>query len=208
LNHILVRQIIPSDEEQTPILEDMKDMQITSLNLKRKATIRLEYLTSLVGEKRPGETTPGCMAPAIRDSESSLELQSILLEPQSKSIVISSRSLATPGTRDIASHNVIGFMPSIDVNVVGSIIHNTSTPTTAPLDHFTDKSPTSTQNESATAKIVPKIENPALSSHALELELSNLLSSASFQHTGIKKLPSEETIIRIGNLFAVVGKYR
>jgi hypothetical protein len=136
LNHILVRQIIPSDEEQTPILEDMKDMQITSLNLKRKATIRLEYLTSLVGEKRPGETTPGCMAPAIRDSESSLELQSILLEPQSKSIVISSRSLATPETRDIASHNVIGFMPSIDVNVVGSIIHNTSTPTTAPLDHI------------------------------------------------------------------------
>jgi hypothetical protein len=50
---IHVRQTVPGDEEQTQLLDDMKDMQNTSMDLKRRATSRLEYLTSLAENDEP-----------------------------------------------------------------------------------------------------------------------------------------------------------
>jgi hypothetical protein len=44
---ITIRQVVPGDEEQTQILDEMEGMHDTARSLQRRATMHLDYLTSL-----------------------------------------------------------------------------------------------------------------------------------------------------------------
>jgi hypothetical protein len=61
---IIERGVGKLDEEQTKLLDDMQDMQTTSLNVQRRATMRIQALTSLAEETSLSMPVPAqCLPP-------------------------------------------------------------------------------------------------------------------------------------------------
>jgi hypothetical protein len=63
---ITIRQVVPGDEEQTQILDEMRGMHDTSRSLQRRATMRLDYLTSLT-EDNNAEPKSTLQSPVLED---------------------------------------------------------------------------------------------------------------------------------------------
>ncbi|CAI6341374.1 unnamed protein product [Periconia digitata] len=73
---ITIRQVVPTDEEQTEILEGMKSMHDSSKKLERRATIQLEFITSRtsfsklnIDETRPAIMRQESLSPPPEDEE-------------------------------------------------------------------------------------------------------------------------------------------
>lgn len=185
-----MRLVAPADEEQTQLLDDMKNMQTTSLSLQRRASSRLEYLTSQVtgsatlsddSEKAAITTQPG----ALNQRELVSVLEDIDL-PDFSSLADS--PAVTPGT----THNTGPEAPSASTFSVPETNDGLFWGNTMAM---------------LSCSTLPSYGEPlSLTAPEFEEKLSTLLISASEHRMGIKTPFTEDLIIRIADLLAAVGK--
>jgi hypothetical protein len=191
---IIIRQAVASDEEQTKLLDDMKDMQLTSVHLQRRATERLEFLTSLTGNTDHWASGAGT------------EVSALEAEPNARAL-------------DSASTRKSGFVtpvvggthkPKSRALRIGDPIPSAATSSLMSFSPAQDSSPGVVVNESQQLSKVESeslfVEQVAISAQQFENELSALLLSASSDQMGISKPFSDDLIMQIATMLSAVGK--
>ena len=178
--HIVVRQATPSDEEQTQLLDEMKDMQTTSVVLQRRATLRLEYLTSLAEDTNVDGFVVESEMPASTQRGSALSQQSLL------SITEDDESRCPQS----------GDEPPESSRVAGA----TST------DHLGLVTPVASLNLPFPGTTLSS-NTATVSAQEFEERLSILLASASAKQMGTGKPFSDDFIGTIADLLTAVGKH-
>lgn len=215
--HIAVRQQVPEDdeEEQTQIVGDMKEIKQASLHLQRRATMRLEYLTSL------SEIT-GMPKSRITEDTASLNVgQSTLQLPILKPVLEDDEgtpSVTIPGspvpsspyspeTGDAIMNNLLTRPMSalrIRHESTGSNFASLSEGTLEPrLALNWDSGVESVSFTNASSQ-----DASSISPQQFEESIANLFSKASVQDMGIKRPYSDDLVVRVTELLSAVGKDR
>jgi hypothetical protein len=204
---ITTRQADPGDEEETQLLDEMKDIQATSVNLQRQATLRLEYLTALVEVTEAGVATKesdlravssGIYAPkqssplpVSKDNEFAVSLSANTLSMSPKAT--SPKPSSPRGTQG----SDLSF-PS--PNILSQISELASSETLASTP------PTSPQPTMQSLEFTPST-NVFISAKEFEERLSSLLNSANSKRMGINKPFSDDFIVCIADILVAVGKH-
>jgi hypothetical protein len=175
------REVGNMDEEQTKLLDDMQDMETTSRKVQRRATMRIQALTSLAEE-----TSVGLSVPA---------------QPP---LPLPSRSRAVPHKSTVAvveagSDNNFTPKPRGDAN-----------PVTTPKKHYSDAPQVVASRRISPSQMKNSDEDtvspPSLSVQDFEVTFTSIVSTAKEKHMGISKPFSDEVILQVSKSLVSAGK--
>jgi hypothetical protein len=187
---ITIRQVVPGDEEQMQILDEMKGMHDTSRSLQRRATMHLDYLTSLT-EDNNAENYAGStpQLPVVED-----EFPDILSK-------VDSSSPLRPEIVDTA--DLVCVSTSKSSTNSANIEHR-------PIQVMSSRRPVNISRPSSAAgagirEATPDIGS-AISAQDFEDQLSVLLASAASEQMETGKPISDDLISQVANKLDAVGK--
>jgi hypothetical protein len=187
---ITIRQVVPGDEEQMQILDEMKGMHDTSRSLQRRATMHLDYLTSLT-EDNNAENYAGStpQSPVVED-----EFPDILSK-------VDSSSPLRPEIVDTA--DLVCVSTSKSSTNSANIEHS-------PIQVMSSRRPVNISRPSSAAgagirEATPDIGS-AISAQDFEDQLSVLLASAASEQMETGKPISDDLISQVANKLDAVGK--
>jgi hypothetical protein len=194
---INIRQVTPGDEEQTRLLDDMKDMQFASVSLQRRATLRLDFLTALSEETRTRELSRS--ERLIGPTKGTVpEPRPLLVVNEDEDVDVST----TPSDL-LDSRHITQLHPTPSKTSVASL----SIRSTSSTDRTLEQSQGAlSAGETLPGGVTPRKGMSSLSSQEFEASVSSLLSSAPGQEMGAKKPYSEKLITMIAELLTSVGK--
>ncbi|KAI4924871.1 uncharacterized protein J4E92_006907 [Alternaria infectoria] len=190
------RLAAPGDKEQTVMLDEMRELQHRSAKVRRRATMRLDQITS------------------------------ILEETQSSRPMVDRTRPPVPPRRAWKDHQKppAGFRPPID-QIPASKVPSTpttpraekrvasmpATPTPSTIPRVNALSPDT--NKSA-SPVLPATRFSDMTTNGLQIDAEDfeervlsLLSTASTQRMGTEKPYNDETILALGELLAMLGKH-
>ena len=190
------RLAAPGDKEQTVMLDEMRELQHRSAKVRRRATMRLDQITS------------------------------ILEETQSSRPMVDRTRPPVPPRRAWKDHQKppAGFRPPIDQSPASKVPSTPTTPraekrvasmpaTPAPstIPRVNALSPDT--NKSA-SPVLPPTRLSDMTTNGLQIDAEDfeervlsLLSTASTQRMGTEKPYNDETILALGELLAMLGKH-
>jgi hypothetical protein len=193
---INMRQAVLGDEEQTQLLDDMKDMQNASMSLKRRATSRLEYLTSLAENDEPS-SNPSSNEVSASAAKGNNDMPSIPKQVSEHGDVVASsfRSknpwvTTAPSRTDSEQPDDLVASPALSRG----------------LSAMTNSEPASPDVFPPAFGLAPEVAPFSLTAQEFEEKLSSLLTSASEHHMGSSEPLSEDIIIHVSALLLAVGK--
>lgn len=186
---------VADDADQTQLVDDMKDMQVTSMTLKRRATLRLEYISILGENAQPDDSIS-----EVLPTEDVTVMSSLSRTSESSSSVTLPLSIKAQGVRVSeeaeASEVSTPYSPGLSPGLFGSAEVVSISPITNSGSAF---QPTSS---SAGGTSSP------LSAKEFEGKLSMLLATSAAQIFGTSRTFSEDTIIRVAELLFGVGQIK
>jgi hypothetical protein len=214
---ISVQQNVVSDDEQTQLLDDMKDIQLASVHLQRRATLHLEYLTSQSDNTTTNVPAIGNEQPAMSEGELGAQPHTLPMvreddgngDGHSQVTPLLTRSAISNITDGHAHPKSLGSLSSPSGTRYNPAMDPLTPPTSEPQGgvrgdlHMSLNiglpSPQSSIHTTGTVH---------LTSEDFEENISALLLSASAQHMGSRRPFSEELVIHIADMLAAVGKKR
>jgi hypothetical protein len=213
----VVNDDVVNDDEQTQLLDDMKDIQLASVHLQRRATLHLEYLTSQSDSITTNGSAGGIEQLIVSEGELCSQpraLPSIREDDgnddgPSQVTPLLTRRTKSNVTDDHAHPKPLGNLTLLPEKRYNSAMNPLTPLTLEPQDGVRSElhkslniglpSPQSSIHTTGTVH---------LSSEDFEENISALLLSASAQHMGSRKPFSEELVVHIADMLAAVGKQR
>ena len=196
---IVTRHVFPDDEEQAQILDEMKEMRQTSTTLQRRATLRLEYLTSLTEDatvdRRMGTGADEfSFSVAATQGKERSSLSPPLEREESDSLPMVDPSSPTPPAQ-VSTPASPEYIRAGDTSAVfpfnsDSVIAMHQRPSTVDLQ----------------LRKLGSEEAGTISAHEFEDASTRLLATAAAEFMGTKKPFSDDVIAQLATLLNAVGK--
>ncbi|KAI4687480.1 uncharacterized protein J4E88_003069 [Alternaria novae-zelandiae] len=190
------RLAAPGDKEQTVMLDEMRELQHRSAKVRRRATMRLDQITS------------------------------ILEETQSSRPMVDRTRPPVPPRRAWKDHQKppAGFRPPIDQSPASKVPSTPTTPRAEKRVASMPATPTpstiprvnalSPDTNKSASPVLPATRLSDMTTNVLQIDAEDfeervlsLLSTASTQRMGTEKPYNDETILALGELLAMLGKH-
>ncbi|KAI4660684.1 uncharacterized protein J4E78_005389 [Alternaria triticimaculans] len=190
------RLAAPGDKEQTVMLDEMRELQHRSAKVRRRATMRLDQITS------------------------------ILEETQSSRPMVDRTRPPVPPRRAWKDHQKppAGFRPPIDQSPASKVPSTPTTPRAEKRVASMPATPTpstiprvnalSPDTNKSASPVLPATRLSDMTTNGLQIDAEDfeervlsLLSTASTQRMGTEKPYNDETILALGELLAMLGKH-
>lgn len=210
------------DEEETKLLDDMQDMHTASVKLQRRATMRLQALTTLIEDAPTPVLVPKRKPPPVPPRKKIFMRNNDRTSPnsisnsqrvQTQSPVISPIfALPNPSTKEISASSSgdasrTKQQPRSDI-WPGRSPGSASSSTTSLASHEVSSSGLSQQSTAQDTGSNPASQPyaPAISSQEFDVAFESVLVSAQERRIGADKPFSDDVISRIGDLLRSAGK--